>query len=126
MYINMLIQLKNAQAVKKESVKISYSKIKEKVLEILKDNNYIESFEKKGRAAKKILEARLKYEGNLGAINGIKLMSKPSRRIYVGYEDIRMVKHGYGLLVLSTPKGILTGREARKMKVGGETMFKIW
>lgn len=126
MHINLLIQLKNAQAVKKESIKVSYSKIKEKVLEILKDNNYIESFEKKGRAAKKILEARLKYNGNEGAINGIKLVSKPSRRLYVGYKDIKPVKRGYGLLVLSTPKGILTGQEARKMKVGGEAMFKIW
>jgi small subunit ribosomal protein S8 len=126
MYTNLLIQIKNAQAVKKESIKISYSKLKEKILEVLKDNNYIEDFEKKGRGVKRILEIKLKYENGKGAIDGIKFHSKPSRRFYLGYKDIRPVKHGYGLIVLSTPKGILTGKEARKAKVGGEVLFEIW
>lgn len=126
MHINLLIQLKNAQAVKKESVKVSYSKMKEKILDILKDGGYVENAEKKGRGAKKILDVKLKYGEGGGAINGIKLVSKPSRRLYFGYKDIRPVKRGYGLLVLSTPKGILTGKEARKLKVGGEALFQIW
>lgn len=126
MYINFLTQLKNAQAVKKENIKTSYSKMKEKILEVLKDNNYIENFEKKGRGTKRVLDIKLKYNDGGGVIDGIKFVSKPSRRLYVGYKDIRFVKHGYGLLILSTPKGILTGKEARKMKVGGEALFEIW
>lgn len=127
MYINLLTQLKNAQAVKKESIKVFQSRLKEKVLEVLKDNGYIENLEKKGRGPKKILDIKLKYDENgIGAISGIKFISKPSRRLYFGYKDIRPVKHGYGLIILSTPKGILTGKEARKMKIGGEALFQIW
>lgn len=126
MYTNLLIQIKNAQAVKKEGIKISYSKLKEKILEVLKDNNYIEDFDKKGRGAKRILDVKLKYEDDQGVIDGIKFLSKPSRRFYIGYKDLRPVKRGYGMAILSTPKGILTGKEARKMKVGGELLFEIW
>lgn len=126
MYINLLTQIKNGQAVKKESVKIAYSKMDEKILEILKETGYIENFEKKGRGVKRILDVKLKYFDGEKAINGLKFISKPSRRIYIGYKELRPVRHNYGLLVLSTPKGILTGREARKKKVGGEKLFEIW
>ena len=126
MYTDLLTQIKNAQAVKKEDLKTSYSKMDEKILEVLKDNDYIENFEKKGRAAKRVLDVKLKYDDDEGAINGIRFLSKPSRRLYINYKDIRPVKQGHGLLILSTPKGILTGREAKKMKVGGEMLFQIW
>jgi len=126
MYINLLTQLKNAQAAKKESIKVPYSKIDERILEILKKNGYVEDFEKKGRGAKRILEIGLKYSDDKKTIEGLKFISKSSRRLYTGYEKIRSVRHGYGLLVLSTNKGILTGKEAKKMKIGGEVLFKIW
>jgi len=126
MYINLLTQLKNAQAVKKESIKVPYSKMDEAVLKILVKNKFVKDFEKKGRGVKKILSIDLKYNEGEGAISGIKFISKPSRRLYIGYKEIKPVKHGYGLLVLSTPKGILTGQEAKKMKVGGEMLFEIW
>jgi len=120
MYINLLTKLKNAQAVKKESVKINQSKMAEAIAKILEKNNYIGSFEKK------VIEIKLKYQDNKGAINGIKLISKPSRRIYFGYRDIKPVKQGYGLLVISTPIGIVTGQEARRAKAGGQALFQIW
>ena len=126
MYINLLTQLKNAQAAKKGEIKIFYSKMDERVLELLKENHYIKNFEKKGRGAKKILDIELKYDDEIGAIDGVKFVSKPSRRLYVGYKEIKTVKHGYGLSVISTPKGIMTGKEARKKKVGGEVLFEIW
>ncbi|PJA41876.1 30S ribosomal protein S8 [Candidatus Wolfebacteria bacterium CG_4_9_14_3_um_filter_37_9] len=126
MYINLLTQLKNAQAVKKENVKIPYSKMDEGVLKILTSNNYIENFEKKGQKIKRYFDVKLKYVENKGAINGIKLISKPSRRIYVGFEKIRLVKSGYGLMVVSTSKGIMSGQEARKVKMGGLALFEIW
>jgi len=126
MYINLITQLKNAQAVKKESAKVVYSKRDEEVLEVLKRGGYIENFEKKGRGAKRILDVQLKYHDGRGVISGIKFISKPSRRFYTGYKEIKPSKSGYGIFVLSTPRGILTGREAKKIKVGGEMLFEIW
>ncbi len=126
MYIQLLTQLKNGQLVKKESVKAAYSVMDEKILKLLKENGYIKDFEKKGRGAKKILDVKLKYDNGQGVISGIKFISKPSCRIYIGYKEIKPVKHGYGLLIISTPRGIITNKQARKMKVGGEALFKIW
>lgn len=125
-YINLLTQLKNAQAVKKENIKIIFSKINETIAKILMANNFIDSFEKKGRGVKRILDIKLKYEKKYPAIKGIKLISKPSRRIYIGYKDIRPVKQGYGIMIISTPSGIITNKKARKLKVGGEALFEIW
>ena len=69
----------------------------------------------------------MKYgEDGLGKIGSVKLVSKPSRRIYAGYRELRPVKSGLGLLVVSTPRGIMSGKEARKMKLGGEVLFEIW
>lgn len=126
MYIDLLTQIKNAQAVKKESIKIPYSSNDEKVLEILKKNGFIESFDKKGRGLKKVLSINLKYTDDKGAVSGVKIFSKPSRHLYYGYKDIRIVRGGYGISVFSTPKGIMTGGEARKNKLGGELFFEIW
>ncbi|MBI5306523.1 30S ribosomal protein S8 [Candidatus Wolfebacteria bacterium] len=126
MYINLLTQLKNAQAVKKENIKTLYSKTDESVLKILTNYNYIDGFEKKGQKIKRFLDIKLKYSDGVPAINGIKLISKPSRKIYIGYEKIKPVKHGYGLFVISTPKGIMSGQDARKNKIGGEALFTIW
>ncbi len=126
MYIDLLIKIKNAQDVKKDAIKVPYSKKDERILEILKESNYIKDFEKKGKGAKRVLEAELNYENGEGAISGVKFFSKPSRRIYIGYKEIKPVRRGYGLFVISTPKGILTGKEAKKLKVGGEALFKIW
>mgnify|MGYP001610398340 CR=1 FL=1 len=126
MFIEMLTKIKNAQAVKKENVKVNYSKMNESVLKILSSGEYIDGFEKKGQGAKRVLDIKLKYENNVGAIDEIKLISKPSRHIYTGYKEIKLVKRGHGLMVISTPNGVMNGRDARKMKVGGEILFEIW
>ncbi len=125
MYIDLLTQLKNAQAVKKENIKIYYSKIDEQILEILKKIGYIESFEKKGKGAKRILDIKLKYVDGKGVISSIKFISKPSRRIYIGFKEMKPARYSYGVLIISTSKGIMIGDEARKMKLGGEVLFKI-
>lgn len=126
MYIDLLTKIKNAQAVKKESIKVPYSKIDEEIASVLVKNNYLDSFEKKGRNPKRILDIKLKYNEGSGTVSGIKLLSRPSRRLYMGYKEIKPVRYGYGLLVLSTPKGIMTGTEAKKAKIGGQALFKIW
>lgn len=126
MYIDLLTKIKNAQAVKKETIKVPYSKMDEEITSVLVKNGYLDGFEKKGRNPKRILDIKLKYNEGGGAISGIKLLSRPSRRLYIGYKEIKSVRHGYGLLVLSTPKGIMTGIEAKKAKVGGQVLFEIW
>ena len=126
MYIDLLVQLKNAQAVKKENIKFPYSKNDSAIAEILAANKFINTFEKKGRGIRRILDIKLKYDNNEGAISGLAIMSKSSRRIYLGYKEIKPVKYGYGIMIISTPMGIMTDKEARKNKVGGEALFKIW
>jgi len=126
MYTNLLIQIKNAQAVKKENVRVPYSKMDEEIVKILTAHGYVGKFEKKGRGPRKILDINLKYSNNEGAIEGVKFISKPSRRIYIGYKKIRPIRRGYGLMVISTPLGIVAGGEAKKEKVGGEALFEIW
>ena len=126
MYIDALTKIKNAQFVQRETVKVPFSNLVLAILETLEKNKLIESVSKKGRMPKRIIEVKLKYDHGHGAIHKIKFLSTSSRRLYIGYEDIRTVRQGHGLLVLSTPKGILDGRTARKEKVGGQLLFEIW
>lgn len=126
MYIDLLTQIKNAQAVKKESIKVPYTKNDERILEILTSRKYIAAYDKKGRTPKRVLSIDLKYDDGVGAIEGVKFVSKPSLHIYKGCDEIRPVKSGRGVAIVSTPKGIMTGQQARKEKVGGEIFFEIW
>lgn len=127
MHYDLLIRIKNAQAVKQERIKAPYSKFDEAVANLLFKHNYIGGVAKKGRMPKRVLEIELKYDSDgSGAIRGIKFISKPSRRIYAGYRDLKSVKQGYGALVISTPSGIMSGSEAKKKKLGGELLFEIW
>lgn len=126
MYTDLLTKLKNAQAVKKESIKIPYSNMDFAVAELLAKHKFIEEAAKKGRMPKRVLELKLKYKNGQGAIQGVRFLSKPSRRLYAGYKEIKPVRQGYGLLALSTPKGILDGKTAKKEKVGGQLLFEIW
>ncbi|MCL5017193.1 MAG: 30S ribosomal protein S8 [Patescibacteria group bacterium] len=127
MYTDLLVKIKNAQAVKKESVKSSYSVMDNAILEILSKKNFIDEVSVKGRAPKKVLDVNLKYDKNgLGAIHGVKILSKPSRHLYTSYSDIYPVKQGFGALVVSTSKGIMEGQSAKKAKLGGELLFEIW
>lgn len=126
MYIDLLTQIRNAQAVKKESIKVPYTKNDERILEILTSRKYIAAYDKKGRAPKRVLSIDLKYENGAGAIEGVRFVSRPSIHIYKGCDEIRPVKSGRGLVIVSTPKGIMTGDQARREKVGGEIFFEIW
>jgi small subunit ribosomal protein S8 len=123
---DMLTAILNAQKVKKETLKIPFSKIKLEIAKILKREGYIEEFEEKGRYKKSIL-IHLKYdeEGKPG-ISGVKKISKPGQRIYKGYLEIKRVKGGYGIAIISTSKGLMTDKEARKKKIGGEVICEVW
>ena|SRR3989344_4171376 len=126
MYIDLLIKIKNAQAVKMESIKVPYTNMDFVVAELLAKYKFIEEVLKKGRMPKRILDIKLRYQNGQGAIQGVKFLSIPSRKLYIGYKDVKPVRQGYGLLVLSTPKGILDGKTAKKQKVGGQLLFEIW
>ena len=128
MYINLLTQILNSQKVKKESIKFPYSVMDEKILDTLKKKGFVKDFDKKGKADKKYFEILLAYkEDKTGKINGVKFVTKPSRKIYGGYRDIKAVRRGHnGISVISTPKGIMTDLEAKRGKVGGAMLFEIW
>lgn len=126
MYIDLITKIKNSQQAKKETLKVPYSKMNESLVKLLAKNGYVGDVEKKGRSYKKFLEINLRYVDGEGAIKGIKFISKPSRHLYYRSTDIRSVKRGYGMLLISTSKGIMDGKSAKKEKVGGEALFEIW
>ncbi len=127
MFIDLLIKIKNAQKAHKEVIKVHHINFDFNVAELLAKNSYLESVTKKGRMPKRVMELKLKYDQNgRGVINGIKILSKPSRRLYGSYKDFWPVKQGYGIAAVSTPQGVMTTKEARKMKLGGQLLFEIW
>ncbi len=124
---DMLTRIRNAQAVKKETVVFPYSKIKWEILNVLSKNDYIKGLDKTNKKNKKFIEIILKYdEEKAPKISELRRVSKPSRRVYVHAKDIWFFKKGLGIKVLSTPKGILSDKEAKKLNVGGEVLLEIW
>lgn len=124
---DLLVRLKNAGAVKRASVSIPYSAFKLAIAEKLKDAGYVAGIEKKGKKVRKTLDVVIKYnEAGVPVIRGAKRISKPGRRMYRSVHEIKPVRLGHGSLILSTPKGIKTDKEARKEKIGGEALFEIW
>ncbi len=123
---DMIIRIKNASLSKKESVVFPYSKLKLSISESLVKAGFIKSSSVKGKKIQKFIEVDLIYEDGIGKITGVDRVSKSSKRVYNKSKDIRKVKSGYGTLILSTPKGIMTDKEAREANVGGEALFKIW
>ena len=124
---DFIIRLTNAGAVKHATVSVPFSNLKLAIAEKLKDAGYVTGVDKKGKKVKKTLEVTLKYNADGSPfIEGVKRVSKPGRRMYKSVHEITRVRYGHGALVLSTPQGIKTDKEARKEKVGGEAMFEIW
>lgn len=127
---DMLTRIRNAQAVGKERVFVPFSKMKLEIANILSGAGYVGTVERRKRKGLKseqeVLDIGLKYADALGAISGIRMISTPSRRIYAGARDLKPVRSGFGMSVVSTPKGIMTSVQARKENVGGEIIFEIW
>jgi small subunit ribosomal protein S8 len=118
--------LKNASLAGKETVSFPHSNLKNAILECLKKEGYISEFSQKVKKGEEVLEAKLVYQNEKPKISEVERISKQSRRVYFGTKDIYPVRNGSGILVLSTPKGILSGKEAQKEQVGGEALFKMW
>jgi len=124
---DFIIRLKNAGAVKKDTVSVPYSKLRHAVADKLVEAGYLASVGTTGEKVQdKTLEVTLRYENGTHTIRGVKRISKPGRRLYTKVADIHPVKFGQGHLILSTPAGIVTGEEAREKNVGGEQLFIIW
>lgn len=124
---DLLVRLKNGGAVKHATVSVPFSNFKLAIAEKLKEAGFVKSVEKKGKKVKKTIDIALKYtEAGKHVIQGTKRVSKPGRRLYKSVLDINAVRYGHGALILSTPQGIKTDKEARKQKLGGEALFEIW
>lgn len=123
---NFITGLKNASDARKEVVSVPYSALKESIAHTLAKAGYLSKVETKGKKVVKTLDVELVYIGSEPRIKGVKRISKPSKRIYQKSTDIRMFKSGFGNTVFSTPKGVLIDIDAKKQKVGGEVLFKIW
>lgn len=126
MYIQLLTKIKNAQALRKDTVRFPYSKMDDAVLQILTEKKFISSYEKKGKNPKKYFEIQLAYKNGEEGIRGIRFISKPSRRIYTKTDKIRRVRQGYGMSVISTSQGLMVNKDAVAKKIGGQLLFEIW
>ncbi len=122
---NMLIAIKNGGLVHKVTVTVPSSNMKVAILELLKKEGYIKTYIVHGDI-KKTVEIVLEYVKGTSRINGVARVSKMSKRVYTGVKGITAFKYGHGMTVLSTPKGILSDKQARKELVGGESLFTIW
>lgn len=124
---DLITRLKNASAVKKTSVSIPYSRLKESVALALKKCGFVGEVSESGSGVKRALEVALLYETDgTPRIKEVKRISKPGRRLYSKVKDVHQVRYGKGILIMSTPRGILSDAEARKLRVGGETLFSMW
>ena len=124
---DMLTRIRNANAAKHDSVKIPASNMKKAIAQILVDEGYIKGFTVEEDGKQGIMEVQLKYgPGKTQVITGLKRVSKPGLRTYTNVEDMPKVMKGLGIAILSTPKGIMTDKDARKANVGGEVLAFIW
>ncbi len=122
---DMLSRIRNAQRALLPVVDVPHSKMKESLARILKTEGYITDFSTEGQALKTI-KLRLKYQGKKSVIEGLRRVSTPGLRRYVGSTDIPRVRGGLGVAVLSTSEGIMTGNQARKKNLGGELLCYVW
>ncbi len=126
MYYRLLSQLKNAALAKKDSLNLPFSTMDHSVAKLLVQAGYLRDVQKKIVEGKERLEMKVAYQNHLPIFSDFKIVSKPSRRIYQGYRQLQPVRHHFGIGILSTPEGLMTNKEARKKKVGGEYLFQIW
>jgi small subunit ribosomal protein S8 len=125
MYYDLLPRIKNAMAARKEKMTVPFSKMDLAVLKVLVEAGYVKSAEKEAVGKKSIIVVRLPAAKKGDALQ-FKLISKPSRHIYIDYRSVHRVMQGHGVGVLSTSGGVMSDRAARKNKIGGEYLFEIW
>ena len=127
---DMLTRIRNATRVHKKTVAMPASKVKLAIAEVLRDEGYIDSFEEKGEIPRKVLKIVLRYAPGRGGkdpiLMGIRRVSRPGLRVYTGAQDMPRVFGGLGTAIVSTPKGVMSGSKARRLKIGGEVVAHVW
>ena len=125
---NMLTSLKNAIMAGKPDVVLPYTRLNNEILKVLKSHNYVSDLtvKKNKKTSRQEIHAKPTYVGEDPVINNVRRISKSSRRLYAKANDLRDTRQGYGILIVSTPKGVMTGADAHKENVGGEIIAEIW
>lgn len=124
---DMLTRIRNACTIRQAQVVIPSSNVKQGIARILVDEGFVENFYVTDEEPQPNIVMKLKYTGKGDpVISGLDRVSRPGRRVYLGYRDLDWVRSGLGVNILSTPQGLVTGRTARRNKVGGEVLCKVW
>ena len=123
---DMLTRIRNANAAKHATVAVPFSRIKESIANILKNEGYIVDYEIKEEGTKKDIVVTLKFVDGEEVVKGLRRISKPGRRVYSSVDNLPKVLGGLGIAIVSTPKGVLTDKECRKHSVGGEVLCYVW
>ncbi len=123
---DMLTRIRNAIMANHERVEVPSSRIKKMIITILREEGYIKNFKVVEDEGKEKIIIYLKYINEEPVIRGLERISKPSRRVYSGKDDIPVVLGGYGIAIISTPQGIMTGKRAAELGIGGEVLCKVW
>ncbi|MBR0465331.1 30S ribosomal protein S8 [Candidatus Saccharibacteria bacterium] len=123
---DLLTRIRNAVMVGKNEILVPTSKLKAGVVEVLAKNGYVASFEVIDGSPRGMLKVVINEPGTVAKINEISKVSKPGRRVYSSADELPVVKSGRGMVIVSTSKGLMTGREAKKNRLGGEVLVKVW
>lgn len=123
---DLITRIRNASMVGKNQISVPTSKLKVAIVEVLVKSGYLDSFRIKDAKPRGILNIIITQTGTTPRINEIKKVSKPGRRVYVSANEIPTVKSGRGTVIISTPKGLMTGRDAKKNRLGGEVLIQVW
>ena len=123
---DLLTRIRNAVLVGKNEILVPTSKLKAGVVEVLAKNGYVASFEVIEGSPRGMLKVVINEPGTVAKINEISKVSKPGRRVYSSADELPVVKSGRGMVIVSTSKGLMTGREAKKNRLGGEVLVKVW
>ena len=123
---DFVTRIRNAIRARHQKLDVPASKLKAEIARILKEEGYISNFKTQEEDGKQILRVYLKYGGAEAAIRDLARISRPGCRVYVGRDEIKRVQGGLGISIMTTPKGVMTGRQARREGVGGEILCEVW
>ena len=123
---DFLARIRNAIRARHQKLDVPASKLKAEISRILKEEGYISNYKTQEEEGKQILRVYLKYAGTEAAIRDLARISRPGCRVYIGHDEIKRVQGGLGISIMTTPKGVMTGRQARREGVGGELLCEVW
>jgi small subunit ribosomal protein S8 len=123
---DFLARIRNAIRARHQKLDVPASKLKAEIARILKEEGYISNYKTQEEDGKMVLRVYLKYTGAEPAILDLARISRPGCRVYIGHDEIKRVQGGLGISIMTTPKGVMTGRQARREGVGGELLCEVW